>query len=92
MKLLRYGPPGREKPGLLDDAGVIRDLSGVVGDLSGDVLQRASMDRLRALDISTLPRVEGTPRIGPCVGGVGKLVCIGLNYSDHAAEACARPR
>jgi 2-keto-4-pentenoate hydratase/2-oxohepta-3-ene-1,7-dioic acid hydratase in catechol pathway len=87
MKLLRYGPPGQEKPGLLDDAGVIRDLSGVVGDLAGDVLRRASMDRLHALDISTLPRVEGTPRIGPCVGGVGKLVCIGLNYSDHAAEA-----
>jgi 2-keto-4-pentenoate hydratase/2-oxohepta-3-ene-1,7-dioic acid hydratase in catechol pathway len=87
MKLLRYGPPGQEKPGLVDEAGDTRDLSGVVGDLSGDVLRRASLDRLRALDPSTLPRVEGTPRLGPCVGSVGKLVCIGLNYSDHAAEA-----
>jgi 2-keto-4-pentenoate hydratase/2-oxohepta-3-ene-1,7-dioic acid hydratase in catechol pathway len=87
MKLLRYGPRGQEKPGLLDADGHIRDLSGTVGDLAGDVLRPASLDRLRAIDASTLPLVEGRPRIGPCVGRVGKLVCIGLNYSDHAAEA-----
>ena len=87
MKLLRYGPRGQEKPGLLDAEGHVRDLSGTVGDLAGDVLRPASLDRLRAIDPSTLPLIEDRPRIGPCVGRVGKLVCIGLNYSDHAAEA-----
>jgi len=87
MKLLRYGPPGGEKPGLLDAAGGIRDLSGVVDDLSGDVLTPEGLARLRALDIDALPQVAGTPRLGPCVGRVGKFVCIGLNYSDHAAES-----
>src|SRR5687767_14651713 len=87
MKLLRYGPPGHEKPGLLDAAGDIRDLSGVIPDLAGDVLLPESFKRLRQVDAATLPRVDGTPRLGPCVGGVGKFICVGLNYSDHAAES-----
>ncbi|MPR08611.1 ureidoglycolate lyase [Microvirga tunisiensis] len=87
MKLLRYGFPGQEKPGLLDQNGNIRDLSGIVSDIAGDVLSSAGLERLRSIDPSTLPRVEGDPRIGPCVGQVGKFICIGLNYSDHAAES-----
>jgi 2-keto-4-pentenoate hydratase/2-oxohepta-3-ene-1,7-dioic acid hydratase in catechol pathway len=87
MKLLRYGPVGREKPGLLDESGAIRDLSGIVPDISKDTLQPESLARLRALDASGLPVVSGSPRIGACVGSVGKLICIGLNYSDHAAES-----
>src|SRR5688572_3493233 len=87
MKLLRYGPPGQEKPGLLDAAGDIRDLSGVIPDLAGDVLLPESFKRLRQVDAATLPRVDGTPRLGPCVAGVGKFICVGLNYSDHAAES-----
>lgn len=87
MKLLRFGPKGQEKPGLLDARGVIRDLSGQVDDIAGEVLSDAGIDRLRALDPESLPLVEGEPRLGPCVGRVGKLVCIGLNYRDHAEEA-----
>jgi 2-keto-4-pentenoate hydratase/2-oxohepta-3-ene-1,7-dioic acid hydratase in catechol pathway len=87
MKLLRYGPPGREKPAMLDARGDIRDLSSVIPDLSGNTLEPGSLDRLRALDSSNLPRVDGDVRLGPCVGGVGKFICIGLNYSDHAAES-----
>jgi 2-keto-4-pentenoate hydratase/2-oxohepta-3-ene-1,7-dioic acid hydratase in catechol pathway len=87
MKLLRYGPPGQEKPGVLDRDGAIRDLSGIVPDIAGDVLSSAGLERLRNVDPSTLTRVEGDPRIGPCVGQVGKFICIGLNYSDHAAES-----
>ncbi|MEX1034742.1 MAG: fumarylacetoacetate hydrolase family protein [Sneathiella sp.] len=87
MKLLRYGPTGAEKPGMLDAAGKIRDLSGVVADIAGGVLTDAGIAKLSALDPASLPRVEGNPRIGPCVAGIGKFVCIGLNYSDHAAEA-----
>jgi 2-keto-4-pentenoate hydratase/2-oxohepta-3-ene-1,7-dioic acid hydratase in catechol pathway len=87
MKLLRYGAPGREKPGLLDASGTIRDLSGTVPDIGGDVLLPESIARLQKLDPSTLPAVGGTPRIGPCVAGVGKFICVGLNYSDHAAES-----
>jgi 2-keto-4-pentenoate hydratase/2-oxohepta-3-ene-1,7-dioic acid hydratase in catechol pathway len=87
MRLLRYGPAGHEKPGILDNTGALRDLSGVVSDIAGDVLLPESLARLRALDPSTLPRVEGAPRIGSCVGRVGKFICIGLNYSDHAAES-----
>ena len=87
MKLLRYGPPGQEKPGLLDASGILRDLSSMVGDISGDTLSDAGLDRLRALDTSTLPAVGGAPRLGPCVTGVGKFICIGLNYADHAAES-----
>ena len=87
MKLLRYGSPGREKPGLLDASGTIRDLSGVIPDVAGDALLPASLAKLRQLDPKTLPAVDGHPRIGPCVGGVGKFLCVGLNYSDHAAES-----
>ncbi len=87
MKLLRYGPVGQEKPGLLDDSGAIRDLSGVVSDISGEALADEALARLRALDPATLPTVEGSPRIGACVGQVGKFICIGLNYADHAAES-----
>jgi 2,4-diketo-3-deoxy-L-fuconate hydrolase len=87
MKLLRYGSKGSEKPGLLDKDGAIRDLSGVIPDLSGEALLPAALDRLRALDPSSLPKVNGSPRIGACVAGVGKFMCIGLNYSDHAAES-----
>jgi 2-keto-4-pentenoate hydratase/2-oxohepta-3-ene-1,7-dioic acid hydratase in catechol pathway len=87
MKLLRYGSPGQERPGLLDAEGVIRDLSGVVADLAGDALLPASIERLLTIDPATLPRVDGEPRIGPCVAGVGKFICVGLNYSDHAAES-----
>ncbi len=91
MKLLRYGPRGHEKPGLLDADGRIRDLSGVVDDIAGDALAPAALARLRALRHDDLPRVPGTPRIGACVGRVGKFVCIGLNYADHAAETGAAP-
>lgn len=87
MKLVRFGPIGEERPGLIDPSGGIRDLSGEIGDVAGDALSDAALDRLRGLDVETLPPVEGTPRLGPCVGSVGKVVCIGLNYSDHAAEA-----
>jgi 2,4-didehydro-3-deoxy-L-rhamnonate hydrolase len=87
MKLLRYGPAGREKPGLLDADRKIRDLSGVIADVAGDALSPESLARLRQLDARTLPAVDGNPRIGPCVAGVGKFLCVGLNYSDHAAES-----
>jgi 2-keto-4-pentenoate hydratase/2-oxohepta-3-ene-1,7-dioic acid hydratase in catechol pathway len=87
MKLLRYGSAGAEKPGLLDEAGVIRDLSGVIDDIAGDVLSDANLRRLAALNVDTLPKVSAQPRLGPCVGRVGKFICIGLNYADHAAEA-----
>ncbi|MDA7963668.1 fumarylacetoacetate hydrolase family protein [Ruegeria sp.] len=87
MKLLRFGPLGAEKPGLLDSEGAIRDLSGVIGDVSGDMLSDAGLARLRDVDPSTLPLVEDAPRLGPCVGHVGKFICIGLNYADHAAES-----
>ncbi|MBP3983525.1 fumarylacetoacetate hydrolase family protein [Pseudoxanthomonas helianthi] len=86
MKLLRYGPKGQEKPGMLDAEGRIRDLSGAIADLAGDALSPESLARLRKLDPAALPLVEGTPRIGACVGDVGKFICIGLNYADHAAE------
>src|SRR5580765_4654338 len=86
MKLLRYGSAGQEKPGLLDSTGAIRDLSGVVSDIAGDTLLPDSLARLRTVDLASLPKVNGTTRMGPCVGRVGKFVCIGLNYSDHAAE------
>ena len=87
MKLLRYGPSGQEKPGILDRSGQIRDLSGVVRDIDGTALAPASLDRLRRLDPTTLPLVGGTPRVGPCVGNVSKVVAIGLNYRLHAQEA-----
>jgi len=87
MKLLRHGPVGQEKPGLLDRDGTIRDLSGVVRDIDGEALSPASLDRLRRLDPASLPLVSGTPRLGPCVGGVSKVLAIGLNYRLHAEEA-----
>ena len=87
MKLLRYGPAGQERPGLLDSAGAIRDLSGTVRDIAGDVLSPGLLARLRGIAPDTLPVVGGAPRLGPCVSGVGKFICVGLNYSDHAAES-----
>jgi 2-keto-4-pentenoate hydratase/2-oxohepta-3-ene-1,7-dioic acid hydratase in catechol pathway len=89
MKLLRYGPPGQEKPGLLDRDGKIRDLSAAVRDIDGEALAPASLDRLRRLDPATLPLVSGALRLGPCVGRVPKIVAIGLNYRLHAQEAGA---
>lgn len=89
MKLLRYGEAGHEKPGLMDDEGRIRDLSGTVGDIAGDALTPSGLAKLAGIDPSSLPLVEGDPRIGPCVGNVGKFICIGLNYADHAAESGA---
>ncbi len=87
MKLLRYGPRGQEKPALLDRDGVLRDLSAQVDDIAGSALSPASLTRLATLDPAGLPAVEGSPRIGPCVGRVGKMVCVGLNYADHAEES-----
>ncbi|RZM01668.1 MAG: FAA hydrolase family protein [Variovorax sp.] len=87
MKLLRYGPPGQEKPGLLDAGGTLRDLSAHVADIDGAALSAESLATLRALDTATLPVVEGSPRLGACVGRIGKFICIGLNYADHAAES-----
>ncbi len=87
MKLLRYGERGQEKPGCLDSAGRIRDLSAFVPDIDGKALVPEALDKLRSLDTETLPIVDGTPRIGPCVGAIGKFICIGLNYADHAEEA-----
>ncbi len=87
MKLLRVGPPGKERAAILDAGGAIRDLSSVVKDIAGDTLLPDALARIRQIDPSTLPAVNGSPRVGPCVGGVGKFVCVGLNYSDHAAES-----
>jgi 2-keto-4-pentenoate hydratase/2-oxohepta-3-ene-1,7-dioic acid hydratase in catechol pathway len=90
MKLLRYGPVGQEKPGLLDAQGRIRDLSAHVGDIAGEALLPEGLARIAALDPQSLPPVPGNPRLGACVAGVGKFICIGLNYSDHAAETGAQ--
>jgi 2,4-didehydro-3-deoxy-L-rhamnonate hydrolase len=87
MKLLRVGTSGKERPALLDATGVIRDLSSVVTDIAGDALLPDSLARIRKIDAAGLPVVQGSPRIGPCVGSVGKFICVGLNYSDHAAES-----
>lgn len=89
MKLLRYGEPGQERPGMLDAQGRLRDLSQHIADVGGAALSPASLAKLRALDSAALPLVEGQPRIGACVGGIGKFICIGLNYADHAAETGA---
>jgi 2-keto-4-pentenoate hydratase/2-oxohepta-3-ene-1,7-dioic acid hydratase in catechol pathway len=89
VKLLRYGPAGAEKPGLLDGDGMIRDLSAQVADIDGAALAPAKLEELAALDTSSLPAVSGKPRLGPPVTGVGKLLCIGLNYRDHAKETGA---
>lgn len=87
MKLLRYGEPGAEKPALLDANGAIRDLSVHVSDIGGKDIDPAALAKLAKLDPASLPLVTGTPRIGPCVTGTGKFICIGLNYADHAAES-----
>jgi 2-keto-4-pentenoate hydratase/2-oxohepta-3-ene-1,7-dioic acid hydratase in catechol pathway len=87
MKLVRFGAPGREKPGMLDAQGRIRDLSKVIPDIAGDELSPTGLAKLRKVNVDKLPLVRGTPRIGPCVGKVGNFIAIGLNYSDHAAES-----
>ena len=87
MKLLRYGEPGRERPGMLDAAGGIRDLGGKIDDLAPETLTKDVLDGLRAIDPESLPKVEGDPRMGPCVTRPGKFICVGLNYSDHAEES-----
>ena len=89
MKLVRFGTPGQEKPGILDSQGKVRDLSSIVGDIAGDVLSDEALTKLRNVEVTTLPEVSGDTRLGPCVGRVGKFICIGLNYSDHAAETGA---
>ncbi len=93
MKLLRYGAPGDEKPGILDTDGRVRDLSSVIEDIAGDTLTPSGLAALREIDPHTLPVVQGEPqkdfRLGPCVGRTGKFICIGLNYADHAAETGA---
>ncbi len=87
MKLVRFGEPGQERPGLIDASGTLRDLSAHVSDIAGEVLGDEGLARLRTLDSEALPAVPGSVRFGPCVGGIGKFLCIGLNYSDHAAES-----
>src|SRR3974390_2053806 len=87
MKLVRYGAPGREKPGMIDAQGKIRDLSKHIPDLAGEALSPSNLSKLRKLKPEKLPLVKGRPRIGSCVGKVGNFIAIGLNYSDHAAEA-----
>jgi ureidoglycolate lyase len=91
MKLLRYGQIGSEKPGVLGSDGQIRDLSGLITDIDASVLSDQALQKLRDADFSKLPVVSGDPRIGACVGNIGKMICIGLNYSDHAAETGATP-
>jgi ureidoglycolate lyase len=87
MKLLRVGPNGQERPAIRLEDGSIRDLSGIVDDIAGEALSDAGLQKIRAADLNALPKIEGSPRIGPCVGRVGKFICVGLNYADHAAES-----
>lgn len=87
MKLIRYGQKGAERPGIVDAQGNIRDVSAHIADWAGDALSAKTLKEIAALDLAKLPVVEGNPRIGPCVGNVGKLICTGLNYADHAAES-----
>lgn len=89
MKLLRVGEPGKERPAMLDEQGELRDLSHYIDDIAGDALLPSALDRLRQLPLSELPKISGQPRIGACVGRIGKFICIGLNYADHAAETGA---
>lgn len=91
MKLLRFGNSGEEKPGIIDEKGKIRDLSNVIDDINGNTISPESLVKLKSLDVSSLPEVTGNPRIGPCVNKVGKFLCIGLNFSDHAAETGLEP-
>ncbi|HKI73293.1 MAG TPA: fumarylacetoacetate hydrolase family protein [Pseudomonadales bacterium] len=87
MKLVRYGPRDQERPGLIDGDGCIRDLTAHLTDIAGDALTPTELERIAAIDARTLPLVSGEPRVGPCVAGVGKFICVGLNYSDHALES-----
>jgi 2-keto-4-pentenoate hydratase/2-oxohepta-3-ene-1,7-dioic acid hydratase in catechol pathway len=87
MKLVRYGAKGQEKPGIVDAQGRIRSLEGHVQDIAGEGLSAGSLQKLAGLSLDSLPLVDGSPRLGACVGKVGKMICIGLNYSDHAAES-----
>ncbi|MBB3807072.1 fumarylacetoacetate hydrolase family protein [Xanthomonas cannabis] len=87
MKLVRVGAEGHERPGLIDSEGRIRDLSGVIDDVAGEHITNAGLEKLRALDVTTLPLVEGEQRYGAAVGRIGKFICVGLNYADHAAES-----
>ncbi len=87
MKLLRYGNKGSERPAMLDQSGIARDLSGIITDVAGDALSRESLSKISTIDPSTLPAVAGSYRVAPCVGTVGKFICVGLNYSDHASES-----
>ncbi|XWN31878.1 MAG: fumarylacetoacetate hydrolase family protein [Devosia sp.] len=89
MKLVRYGPAGLEKPGCIDDQGAVRDLSGVISDISSATLSPEVLDAVMKTDVPSLPVVNDVERFGPCVGAPGKILCIGLNYSDHAAETGA---
>jgi len=89
MKLVRFGAPGNERPGIVDASGGIRDLTGIISDIDGAALSPASLKKLASLDPATLPMAPAGARIGPCVGGIGKFICIGLNYADHAAETGA---
>jgi 2,4-didehydro-3-deoxy-L-rhamnonate hydrolase len=89
MKLVRYGRPGKERPGIIDGAGKLRDLSGVVDDINGPALSPKSLGKIARIKPATLPAVRGAPRLGPCVGNVGNFVAVGLNYADHAAETGA---
>lgn len=89
MKLLRVGEPGKERPAMLDEQGELRDLSHFFDDLAGDALLPSALESLRQLPLSELPKISGQPRIGACVGQIGKFICIGLNYADHAAETGA---
>jgi ureidoglycolate lyase len=91
MKLVRYGSAGAEKPGIVDATGRLRDLSGITDDVAGETLTPAGLEKLRSIKTSTLPEVRNSERIGPCVGKVGKFICVGLNYADHAKESGAEP-
>src|SRR6187397_876234 len=87
MKLLRYGNAGQERPGILDSNGKVRELDSVVSDINGKTLSEESLKKIASLDVNSLPLVDEPVRFGPCVNGVGKFICIGLNYADHAAES-----
>ena len=89
MKLVRYGTPGAEKPGILDQDGMVRSLDGKVPDIAGEILSDAGLAKLKSLDLTSLPKVPDGVRMGPCVAGTGKFICVGLNYADHAAESGA---
>ena len=91
MKLVRYGPAGAEKPGIVDADGTLRDLSGIIDDVAGETLSPPGLEKLRSISTATLPEVRNSERIGPCVGKVGKFICVGLNYADHAKESGAEP-